>query len=103
MQVEVDPDAVLSCPLNGLEEISAMNEMSEHGVGEHGLRVTYVQHVLAKKGSSPLTSIAQYGSGMRTQFSPAAAISAKSCSVLKARVSKELQEDRTSRETMDVR
>lgn len=41
----------------------------------------YVQHVLAKNGSLSRVSIAQYGNGIRTQFKPAPAISAKSCSV----------------------
>ena len=46
---------------------------------------TYFQLVLAKKGSPGHVSIAQYGTGIRTQFNPAPAISAMSCSVCRRR------------------
>ena len=41
----------------------------------------YCQEVRARNGSLPHTSIAQNGIGIRIQFRPAPAISAKSCSV----------------------
>jgi hypothetical protein len=42
---------------------------------------THFQDTLARKGSPGQVSIAQNGMGKRTQFKPAPAISAMSCSV----------------------
>lgn len=82
MQVEVNTNTILASPLNCLEEVASERNVSQ--VNSLLPRpVTYVHATLGRKGSSPRTSIAQYGSGIRTQLRPAPAICAKSCSVYK--------------------
>ena len=84
MKIKVHADAILPTPLKGLHDVT-MNQDSispQVSVREtSSCYDTYVQEVLAKKGSSPQVSIAQNGIGNLTQLSPAAAMFAMSCSV----------------------
>jgi len=80
-EIKVNAQTVFACPLDSFQEISKGNERSETERGTCVLNRAYFQQTPSKNGSSSRTSIAQYGIGMRSQFRPAPAIAAKSCSV----------------------
>lgn len=77
VEVEINPNAIFTSPLNRLEEVSMICQPKRSMC----LYETYCQEVLARKGSPVRVSMAQYGRGILTKLSPAPAISAKSCSV----------------------
>lgn len=83
VEVQIEAEAVLACPLHRLQEVCEASLMSASGKRRETKRNQSVHFhaTCAKNGSPSNVSSAQYGTGIRTQLSPARAISAKSSSV----------------------
>jgi len=86
MEVEFDTKSVLPCPSESLHDVPIQGQEFVMGFKQEE---TYFQLVLARNGSPSQVSTAQYGIGIRTQFKPAPAISAKSSSVCPSKLAKD--------------
>ena len=78
VEIDVNPQTILPCPFNCLQEISGSIIRPRSPTKT---RVTYLQETPSRKGSFSRVSMAQKPIGIRSQFNPAPAISAKSFSV----------------------